>query len=495
MPFVAVDHWDSVFHGNDPVEYAVEKLKNALDNTLFDIRTGQPIPFTPLNGTNFFTEYAHLDPDHPERATSLAIRRVDAVGWSYGGVITRWYITPKGEAANSSPSWYKRSYNIALRPTPAYGGDIRKFVTLGSMWRGVPLVNYANEGNFGDMQATRSENGLRLWDAPVPLPFPVPLRELLPILAENDFHTDVPAMEVMAINSKWLSYLLFQSPSPDASTQPVANPFDDEIAYGSVAGDDNYYPISGPLGLDPYNAIGYNQVPSWFPFLGLETRSFNLDRHYPTDGLVPLWSAAIPGDYPAHFVAPTSHNGYPANQQTQEYLARWLNNAGLPTGKQLKEQWNGSVSMADNFLTWNFEPGKMAPYPQNDLYVQTADGIGRLNPQAFSNPYTVRLNFAITLARAQSGQIVATLRVTNTNPHMVMVPDLRIADMTLTAKQASANLTPIRLFTLRQGESSKPVTAYFAGNVGASGTSASLKINFTYTLGSGTVTIRNLQLP
>jgi hypothetical protein len=383
IPFETLNHYDNLY-GNGPVESAARQLQDAIVRSLKRVRQDAGSPAS-------FGEYGNL---------KLSIRRVDVVAWSYGGVITRWYIASRG--GTESRSWYKRKYSFDEEP-PSYAGDIRKVITLGSMWRGVPLCNYVNEVLFCDEfpQPTK----VKMSEAPV-----LPLRRVDAQLstyynkykAHNwnqrmdnakdlvDFigrsiQVDVPSMEVMAINSPWLSQLVFGSPFPNNNS--IAEPFDENIAYGSVAGDKSFYPVqmgsvSYPLHL--YKFLWDIQRPSWFSGFEKEIRH-GTDRT-DTDGIVPVWSAAIPGSYK---IAPTNHSLLAQDRDTQEYVVQWLNHAGLPKGSTLNQIWNNPEqsqikSMEDKdhaIQTWSFLAPQMAPSDRNYLYPQIK-GIGRLDPNS-----------------------------------------------------------------------------------------------------------------
>ncbi len=211
------------FHGNGPIEEAAQQLEKTVAQTLQNV----------------------LQNDH------LAIRRVDLLGYSYGGLIARWYLHQfrRDPSTQNSHSWYVRSANTGV-PQPLYrldpawyagqgtgnreqgtgeektedrrrkteeaqskignrqsaiGIPVRKLITVASMWRGVPLCNYVNEIHAADGGKTDlNAGGVRLADAPL-LGQPVSkfvdgsLAVLLP--------TRVPSMEVMAVNSPWLTAL------------------------------------------------------------------------------------------------------------------------------------------------------------------------------------------------------------------------------------------------------------------------------------------------
>ena len=389
-------------NGSAPVEVGADLLSQRIKQTLSQVQSGKQVTDADTNdqvdGINPFTYIAPGDVS--QTPVRLAIRRVDIVAWSYGGVITRWYIN-SGATTSQVPapslSWYKRPgatvtafqvvgtyilYAFFEYETPSvpYGGDIRKVFTLGSMWRGVPLVNYVNEVLFSKPDG--------FYNAPIlGKSLPPPFTTLGSATDTDNFISrklpaKLPSMEVMAVNSPWETQMIYRGDPFQQSKPGIPQPFENTIAYGSVAGDNNDYPIFDVklLGLDPtfrhdpYSLLDFLQSPSWFPYLTLERRT-NSDRNF-SDGLVPLWSSAIPGSYK---LSPCSHNAYPSDFGTQEYVTQWLNNALLPQGSSLNNVWSTSVSSWEPMVTWTFQPNMMAPLTQNLLYTQTG-GIGRLSP-------------------------------------------------------------------------------------------------------------------
>ena len=160
VPFVAVNHNDpksstvKLLNGNGPVEYAAYLLSYRIRDAIVSVRNGYDLSD---RDTNSFDPNKSLDTNEIHTFSGyagkhLACNRVDVVAWSYGGVITRWYIASDGTnpSVPNTPgkSWYQRPYGITSPDVPKYQGDIRKVITLGSMWRGVPLINYANEIAF-----------------------------------------------------------------------------------------------------------------------------------------------------------------------------------------------------------------------------------------------------------------------------------------------------------------------------------------------------------
>lgn len=425
---MGADYTGWLYKGNGFVEVGADLLSKTIKTTLQAIRTGQNVTDADqMNNGEVPHSFNYSDmitigfpslnnPLSPLAPHSLAAKRVDVVAWSYGGVITRWYINSGSPVDNTtgnptSQSWYKRPLKVIIHdgsdpsypyqdvsfaslPVTYYGQDVRKVITLGSMWRGVPLANYLNEVVFSDQFSP--SNGVHLGDAPVNqtanpitqyfggLSIPSNVSGLVDFVSKK-IPTRVPSMEVIAVNSPWLSQLIYRTPQPSPST--VAMPFEDTIAYGSVSGDNNQYPAT--QNIDPYTLLDFGTsfydggVPySWFPYLGLEHKGLSfggVNAHNFSDGLVPLWSSAIPG---SSIFAPTAHSGYASDPTTFAYAIKSLNNSNLKIGSTLNGNWDTSVSSFDGNTVWPLTPGEMAPHVENDLYRQDKNGIGRINEQA-----------------------------------------------------------------------------------------------------------------
>jgi probable HAF family extracellular repeat protein len=472
IPFARADH-SGVLGGNGPVESAAETLRMAIGDpdmgVMSHIRKGEPLPDGQAAWIG--SQPALVAFDDLSRKGRFAIKRVDVVAWSYGGVITRWYTAADG--SNISSTWYGRAYGIEL-PTPKYGGDIRKVFTLGSMWRGVPLANYLNEALY------KPAKGARFGGAPVNYP---PLgfhSDIATVALSLPFPVKVPSMEVMAIDSKWMLQLNYGSPDP--ATPVELKPFHDDIAYGSVAGDDQRYPVSIPLGpaeltprVNVYAGLDIVQLPTWFPYLPLEQRE-DSTRSY-SDGLVPIWTAAIPGSYK---IAPTTHAEYPADRDTQDYVVQWLNNANLPTGVALNKIWRNpaqsSVSCLDLTKTWSFATNRMAPYPQCDLYQQVS-GTGRLDPEAWGGNQP---NLQVTVTRQSrdqtTGDIVFDISLQNVG--FVVSPGSKVTGASLKVGPVfgpTSTSVPIELGTIRVLHTGI-ATLRFPGSIGAPGKKGHLSV-------------------
>lgn len=198
-----------------------------------------------------------------------------------------------------------------------------------------------------------------------------------------------PAVEVMAVNSPWLSTLIFGT--PDHNALSVALPFRSDVAYGSVAGDDSSYIDYKPIsGVSVSGALAEFQQPPRFPFIGLERRAGAGGFLGPalggrgdyTDGLVPIWSSTVPGATPGTSqLVSASHGDYFTNKQAREYVVTWFSNATLPTGKTLTPEWNTPVESRNARKVWTFEAGRIEPVTEAGLY-EAIDGIARISPAA-----------------------------------------------------------------------------------------------------------------
>jgi pimeloyl-ACP methyl ester carboxylesterase len=369
VPLAAVNHavWDN---GNGSVEQGAQALKTRIREVLENLRTGRAI-----SESNF--EYPYNSEYEDLR---LAARRVDLIAWSYGGLIARWYISSDGR----QPKFDYQGVNPAPAQSVAYNQDVRKFCTLGSMWRGVPLCNYLNEVRFPTPPGHRP-----FGEAPLIFAARIlglrKLKDVPGYLQKKSLSVHVPSMEVMAVESPWLVYL-------------SKNPFRDYVAYASVAGDDDRYldlNLSGitylgakrllapainashPKLVNTYGLLDRVQHPKWFAPLSREWLPEPLPNL--SDGVVPVWSAAIPGSYQ---LVGSNHSNYPQNDSTQRYLLQWLHNSSVKTGAVLKSKWKRGVIQSrvlrgDSYVTWRFEPQGMAPTDRWTAY--RGGKVGRLS--------------------------------------------------------------------------------------------------------------------
>ena len=500
-PFVAVNHNDpsdyiqGLQNGNGPVEIGAQLLSDLIKRTLNSVKSGVYISDENENQYSQDSSKNEVHSYYGYVSHPLAIKRVDLVAWSYGGLVTRWYIASTGTKPASDWPWYKRDfpYPLFLPQNTKYGSDIRKVITLGSMWRGVPLANYGEEA----LSSQNDPNGL--FHAP-----------FAPFNSLGDFiigpltfflNASYPSVEVMGVDSKWLNYMIY------GNNAPTPHPFNNAIAYGSIAGDDSrYLPGNDFFFTNPYTNIDKVQTPSWFPYLRMEYLTspndyFNGAQRNYSDGVVPLWSSQLPGSGSSKIVN-VIHSDYPSNSETQKQVVLWLNSAALPQGKLLNGLWsdpnNSQIQSFDGTKTWDFVPAKMAPYPQSDLYKD-----GRINPQALGGPGrtypsgnapgVVKPHLFAVLARNGANTVVNVFVL---NSGSVLIPDVQITGVTIQAGPViTLNPNVYKLGTLPVGGSAK-TSVPFTGFLGTSGTSVIVKVTYTYALSNGTAPLAfRAQLP
>jgi pimeloyl-ACP methyl ester carboxylesterase len=335
-PWLLFDYW-KLQEANGPVEEAASMLQGAIASTVSSLRRGT------YSQSYLFTyglfSYLYAFDDYVGKR--LSARRVDVVAWSYGGVVARWYMgatgpSPTGNASTEmSTSWYKREdadwwgipswieYRrkldefLTLNPI-RYGSDVRKLVTLGSMWNGVPLCNWTNE--------VLSVGGRREPDLGGEL-----LRDY--VYGASDLGLGLPptrvaAFEVMAVGSRWRTWPTFQ----------------DTVQYFAIAGDDNnYLPGGGDVHKVVTLLADSLDRPGWFPYLLLEVR--NGGTRGLSDGLVPLWSQQIPG---ASAIFGVDHNDYPNAPEVRAELLKRLDDPNLRSGRTLKEIFQGQPAWVES---------------------------------------------------------------------------------------------------------------------------------------------------
>lgn len=346
------------FAGNGPVERAAQQLAETVAQTIRDVH----------------------DREH------LAIRRVDLIGHSYGGLICRWYLhgfrhDPHTVASvkwyvrslNSSaqqgiyhidPDWYRQQLAVKQPKDDAANTDIsdipvRKCVILASMWRGTPLCNYVNElhtSNPVSDNPASGQGGLRLADAPL-------LSSTVGKILDGPFSlilpTRVPAVEVMAVNSPWLDAL------NNYQENGQCKPFAEDVSYGCIAGDNEYSLELPGISFNTYELLRFLQLPSWFPYLALEHHQGTINNY--TDGLIPLWSALIVnqddviGRHPS-LIVHANHLTVLTDFRAREYVLCALNNsAWLPTGRMLNARWGQAITSRDLISESNSDALRNSP--------------------------------------------------------------------------------------------------------------------------------------
>jgi hypothetical protein len=194
---------------------------------------------------------------------------------------------------------------------------------------------------------------------------------------------------VNAVESRWLHALN----GPDKNGQ--VKPFLDDVAYAALAGDNSdfldltaakFWNSLGirAINLDLFDLLDAGQVPSRFPYMALERRP-NSSVDY-SDGLIPVWSAVIPGAV----IVEANHNSILLHDETTSQVLCWLSSDALMTGRTLNNRWGEPIELKipdDSTVVtkrWEFTPGAMAPYPQQDIY-GLVGGVGRIKEDVYSD--------------------------------------------------------------------------------------------------------------
>ena len=380
------------YRGRGRVENAAHDLQLTISTVLDYLHQGVPIPAGfDSNGYRVWLDFTGYSSPTPLK---LAGKRVDVVAHSYGGLVVRWYLADRSSLPFSSSKWYQNLPTDAgaFIDAPPYQGNIRKVVTLGHMWRGVPLCNVLNDASMtsGDV------NKLGIAFAPVKLNLKnfkdwiedLPLPDwLFPEAIKNVAY---PTWQVMSVDSPWLQWLIYGRLNPVANS--TARPFLDSVAYGSVVGDNSDYTV----GLGMYDTVRKYQDPSWFPYHTLESftaHSIDGGQRNNSDGIVPIWSAGIPGLLgKAHVIVGAHHKNLPTDWDAINYTMSMLNSVDLPLGKDLNKQWSPAIFQVrgrDSQYQYRYDqPWKMSPYPQNRVYLNMKtnandnSGMGRLQQNA-----------------------------------------------------------------------------------------------------------------
>ena len=387
VPFTRVNHFDKM-NGNAYVEYGALRLR---DKTR---RITEEIPKGTFDGFQAgFTKFDGLQ---------LACKRADVLGWSYGGVVARWYLSSNYGNPNwkgyGSFEWYERplreNYDDVERAVRSstdplkYLGNIRKLVTFGSMWRGVPLCNYLNEARgLGGVSSPDLGSSLLTDFAKA---YCDPDKDLRDFVLYNDApDKDVPSTEVMAVDSPWLWQLIYGTPTKVASP-PAPKPFITGVSYATVGGVDQNYE-AGPFGIplpagDQHLSFSRLEIRPMFSYTALETRRGLLTASKGfNDGIVPIWSSTVPGNS-AHLVE-CDHSDYPKNDDARQYAMRMFSDCRTKLGPDLNAAWQFDGGYVESMarseggrFRWTFSPNSMAPAPQRDIYDQVK-GAGRIRTE------------------------------------------------------------------------------------------------------------------
>jgi len=230
---------------------------------------------------------------HPGK--KIAVQKVDIVGSSYGGLISRWYVEQAVD----------------------YGDDVRKLITLGTPHRGTPATNM-NAQVFVDPVIAAADS--QFFSPAVSMEGTLDLIDGFGFVRWRDGETPediVPALRVMTHGSEVLEVL------------NGAAPFHDDVAYGAVVGTDWQMDfLSIPL---------LNLFYDFEPTVGVLTAQKN---YFPwmnildggvgeSDAVVPTWSQTLP----ARFVSvPLDHLSFHDSASVQNTIAIWLQDSSLPRG-------------------------------------------------------------------------------------------------------------------------------------------------------------------
>ena len=389
LPWVAVDHSD-VTGGNGPVELGAQRLQSVVRDTLTRLRSGSFNEARTYGKTKYrFTDY---------RTIKLSAKRVNLVGWGYGSLIARWYIGATGGgptgtgATNNSVDWYRRlagrwyqnedaalpSLKDSLTTTPiAFGKDVRKLLTVGGVWRGVPACNWTNE-----VLDVGGPADLRLGDAPSIVEFKS-LSQLVQSAPQKVGAVTLPAaavasQEVMAVESPWLRWITYRR-TPPASGLPA--PFQADVAYSAIAGDANER--VGVQESDANRIYDGLDLLDWFDYFGLVIRDG--ETHGFSDGFVPLWSQVIPGGSPSVFSA--AHDEFVKSSDVRSLIIKHLSGDGPRRGAELNTKWADASAYVESraranggTFRWTFDPALMAPWPESAVFasVSSPNPVGRL---------------------------------------------------------------------------------------------------------------------
>jgi len=248
----------------------------------------------------------------------IAVQKCDIVAHSYGGLVSRWYVERAGPSDDRSVFDGRR--------------DVRKLITMGTPHRGSPLGNMSCETYVNPVFRDANTHA---WSLLVVIPPTMgglldaldhnPLMNTLvkvrwhdgvvpPSGGEGDDTHIVPSLEVLCVGSDILNKL-------------NREPFNDDVAYGTVVGDNaSIGGFNGFTWVEPfYDSLGFD-TKSYFPwFSGLDGGSSQ------SDAIVPAWSQAW-GDTAWQFNKHLDHLAYPDDSDVRDKVASWLVNRELPLG-------------------------------------------------------------------------------------------------------------------------------------------------------------------
>ena len=259
----------------------------------------------------------------------IAIQKVDVVGYSYGGLLARWYV-------EQAPEFETRR-------------DVRKIITIGTPHRGSPVTNMMCETYKNALFANAVSGWLDTYLTIPALLNCLSSQEIVKwhkgVCSPGDPLADDPdlyeALHVIAHNSYRLQQL-------------NASPLYRDVAYASIVGTDDYLDYYGPGAWSATNPKCASFTDkSYFPWAeGMETQS---------DGIVPQDSQMLvykndclsfisandlneKYDNIVHFVE-ESHITEVMSPDTQEKIVSWLKDSDL---MQLGEALSDSFDLLTN---------------------------------------------------------------------------------------------------------------------------------------------------
>ena len=259
----------------------------------------------------------------------IAIQKVDVVGYSYGGLLARWYV-------EQAPEFETRR-------------DVRKIITIGTPHRGSPVTNMMCETYKNALFANAVSGWLDTYLTIPALLNCLSSQEIVKwhkgVCSPGDPLADDPdlyeALHVIAHNSYRLQQL-------------NASPLYRDVAYASIVGTDDYLDYYGPGAWSVTNPKCASFTDkSYFPWAeGMETQS---------DGIVPQDSQMLvykndclsfisandlneKYDNIVHFVE-ESHITEVMSPDTQEKIVSWLKDSDL---MQLGETLSDSFDLLTN---------------------------------------------------------------------------------------------------------------------------------------------------
>jgi len=227
----------------------------------------------------------------------IAVKKVDIIASSYGGLCSRWYV----------------------EKAPDYGNDVRKLITMGTPHRGVPAANMNAQAAVDPVIANASS---QLFS---PVDTVAGTLELIDSFGFLRWKKDyaggneiVPSLQVMAFGSEVLGQL-------NDSTA-----FNDNVAYASIVGTDSeldfvVFTINVHYDLDPVVSI-LTQQKSYFPMMPILDAGANA-----SDAVVPGWSARLPT---RSTDVGLDHLSFHDSPLVHGILSIWLQDSTLPLGAE-----------------------------------------------------------------------------------------------------------------------------------------------------------------